>query len=112
MKFLKPILIVVLLLGLSITASNTFAGGPGFDTDVYTWGSSNDDDDGESNNNNNNNGYGCGDDDQYDDDDDDDVYDDNGNEIPLDGGLGFLAAAGAAFGIKRVRDRKSKNKED
>lgn len=110
MKFLKPILIVVLLLGLSITASNTFAGGPGFDTDVYTWGSSGDDDDG--NNHGSDDGYGCGDDDQYDDDDDDDVYDDNGNEIPLDGGLGFLAAAGAAFGIKRVRDRKSKNKED
>ncbi len=110
MKFFKPILIVMLLLALSVTASKTFAGGPGFDNDVYTWGSNNDDDDG--NSHGDDDGYGCGDDDQWDDDDDDDVYDDEGNEIPLDGGIGFLAAAGAAFGVKRVRDMQNKKKEE
>lgn len=32
--------------------------------------------------------------------------------VPIDGGLGFLAAAGAAYGIKKFRDgRKSQKNE-
>lgn len=35
-----------------------------------------------------------------------------GNDVPLDGGLGFLAVAGAMYGAKRVRDnRKNKKRE-
>lgn len=47
-------------------------------------------------------------------DDDDDRYsnddDDDSSEIPLDGGLGFLAAAGAGLGIKKLRDNRAKKK--
>lgn len=40
----------------------------------------------------------------------DDDDDDNGNDIPLDGGLSFLAIAGVGLGIKKVIDHRSKNK--
>ena len=36
--------------------------------------------------------------------------DDPGVEVPIDGGLSVLLAAGAAYGIKKVRDN-SKQKE-
>ncbi len=52
-------------------------------------------------------------------DDDDDHHnhhgdddDDNNNDIPLDGGLSFLALAGAGLGIKKVRDGIAKNKKE
>lgn len=31
--------------------------------------------------------------------------------IPIDGGIGFLVAAGIAFGVKKTLDSKSKNAE-
>ena len=43
------------------------------------------------------------DDDGYYDDDDDD-----GNDIPLDGGLSFLAIAGAGLGLKKVIEYRNK----
>lgn len=55
------------------------------------------------------------DDDHYNDDDDNGHYDDddsNDNDIPLDGGLSFLAVAGAGLGIKKMRDHRSKKKQD
>lgn len=55
------------------------------------------------------------DDNHYDDDDDNGYYDDddnNDNDIPLDGGLSFLAIAGAGLGIKKMRDHRSKKKQD
>lgn len=65
-------------------------------------------------------GYGSyyDDDDRYYDDDDryyddDDRYndDDDSNDIPLDGGLSFLAVAGAGLGIKKIRDARSNRKK-
>lgn len=50
-----------------------------------------------------------GDDDNWSNDDDDD---DDDNDIPLDGGLSFLAIAGAGLGIKKVRDNMSKKKNE
>lgn len=35
----------------------------------------------------------------------------NNNEIPLDGGLSFLALAGIGLGIKKVRDNRNRSKE-
>lgn len=46
------------------------------------------------------------DDDHHDHDDDDD-----GNDIPLDGGLSFLAIAGAGIGIKKVVEHRNKKKD-
>lgn len=40
-------------------------------------------------------------------------YDDgcgDGNDVPLDGGLSFLAIAGAGLGIKKYADSKNKKK--
>lgn len=59
--------------------------------------------------------YSSGDDDDhYNSGDDDDHYsnddDDDSSEIPLDGGLSFLAAAGAGLGIKKLRDNRAKKK--
>lgn len=55
------------------------------------------------------------DDDNYNYRDDDDNYnhydDDDSSEIPLDGGLGFLAAAGAGLGIKKLRDNRARRKK-
>lgn len=45
------------------------------------------------------------DDDHHDNDDDDD-----GNDIPLDGGLSFLAIAGAGLGVKKVVEHRNKKK--
>lgn len=91
----------------------------GIDVNNVTYG--NDDDDyGSYNNNynNNNNGHhggGGNDDDHYGGGgDDDDHYsndDDDSSEIPLDGGLSFLAIAGAGLGIKKLRDNRAKKKE-
>jgi hypothetical protein len=38
---------------------------------------------------------------------DDDVDDD----VPLDGGLSVLAVAGAAYGLKKIKDARKKKKE-
>lgn len=35
-----------------------------------------------------------------------------GNDIPLDGGLSFLAIAGVGLGVKKVADRKNKKKNE
>lgn len=44
---------------------------------------------------------------------DDDVNNwDDSNEIPLDGGLSVLVAAGAAYGAKHLKDRKAKKNEE
>lgn len=95
MKYLSTISIMLLLVMLFSAPVNTFAGGPGFKDDVKTWGS--DDDNGDN-------------DDQCEEDDngDDEYNDDDSNEIPLDGGLSFLAIAGGAYGIKRIRDSRKK----
>lgn len=57
---------------------------------------------------------GGDDDDDYSGGDDDDDRggddDDDSNEIPLDGGLSFLAAAGVGLGIKKVRDNMAKKR--
>lgn len=66
---------------------------------------SNNDDDDYSNNNDDN--YSNNDDNNDNDDDDN-----NDNDIPLDGGLSFLAIAGAGLGIKKMRDHRSKKKQD
>lgn len=59
--------------------------------------------------------YNSDDDDHYGHNDDDDRYshddDDDGNDIPLDGGLSFLAVAGAGLGIKKVVEHRNKKKE-
>lgn len=50
------------------------------------------------------------------DDDDDHHYgdddDDGGNDIPLDGGLSFLAVAGAGLGIKKVVEHRNKKNNE
>ena len=78
---MKKILTVslVVVAALCVSPMISYAGGPGFDDNVKNW------------------------------DDDDDRYDDDdSNEIPLDGGLSVLAVAGAAYGVKRVRDSRKK----
>ena len=35
-----------------------------------------------------------------------------GPDVPIDGGLSVLLAAGAAYGAKKYRDQKNKNNED
>lgn len=52
-------------------------------------------------------GYGWGDDDDGWHGGDDD---DSGNDIPLDGGLSFLAIAGAGYGVKTVVEKRNKKK--
>lgn len=96
---------MVLLMGMLLAMPVAYATGPGFDDNVYNWHRDKDD------------GYGWGDDDHHgggDDDnnhcDDDNWNDDDSYEVPLDGGLGVLAAAGAAYGVFRVRDNKGKKK--
>lgn len=80
MKYITSISLVVLMsLGLYLPI-NAYAGGPGFDDEVKNWK----------------------------DDDDDWKDDESNNDIPLDGGLSLLAVAGAAYGIKRVRDNRKK----
>lgn len=79
---------------LVLFTTQALAGGPGFDKDVNNW----DGNDGDY--------YGN----MY---DDDGWHDDDcNNEIPLDGGLSFLALAGAGLGIKKVKDNMSKNKKE
>lgn len=34
------------------------------------------------------------------------------SQAPIDGGLSLLAAAGGAYAIKKLRDKKKKNEED
>lgn len=83
---------ITLTIGLVLLAQYSYATGPGFRDDVNNW----------SNQYHNNDDNHCGDEGNCND-------DCNNNEIPLDGGLSFLAAAGAAYGIKRIRDnRKAK----
>lgn len=88
MKILIRITNMLLMLAIYSAPAIVYAGGPGFKDDVKTWKKGGDDDD--------DNSHG------------DDDNDDDSNEIPLDGGLSFLAAAGAAYGIKRVRDSRAK----
>ena len=33
------------------------------------------------------------------------------NDVPIDGGLSLLVAAGAAYGVKKYREHKKKNSE-
>lgn len=108
MKYLNKLTNLLLMIAVYSSPALVYAGGPGFKDDVKTWNSSGDDDGDDDNSNNYNN-----DDDNSnyngDDDNGDDNYnDDDANEIPLDGGLGFLAAAGGAYGIKRIRDKRAK----
>lgn len=35
-----------------------------------------------------------------------------GPDVPIDGGLSLLLAAGAAYGVKKYRDHKKNNNED
>ena len=68
-------------------------------------GGRNNDDDDDRRNDDDDDGGGWGNNDDWNNDDG------PSNDIPLDGGLSFLAAAGAAFGIKKLSDRRSaKNK--
>ncbi len=32
--------------------------------------------------------------------------------VPIDGGVGFLLAAGAAYGVKKMRERKNSTKKN
>lgn len=89
---------------------------------TYTSYGYGDDDDNNYNNYNNddddNSNYNNDDDDNshYNNDDDDNHYggddDDDSSEIPLDGGLSFLAVAGAGLGIKKLRDNRAKRKTE
>ena len=38
------------------------------------------------------------------------VFDDDVNDVPIDGGLSLLIAAGIGYGAKKMRDKKLKNK--
>jgi len=38
------------------------------------------------------------------------VFDDDVNDVPIDGGLSLLIAAGIGYGAKKMRDNKLKNK--
>jgi hypothetical protein len=38
------------------------------------------------------------------------VFDDDVNDVPIDGGLSLLIAAGVGYGAKKMRDNKLKNK--
>jgi hypothetical protein len=37
---------------------------------------------------------------------------DDPNDVPIDGGLGLLIAAGAAYGVKKYRDGKKVREEE
>ncbi|MCB0697997.1 MAG: hypothetical protein KDC07_11565 [Chitinophagaceae bacterium] len=95
MKRIDQMLLLLVAIMLLTGIKNVYAGGPGFDKDVHNWYNGDDDD--------------RGDDEHHWGDDDDDQ---NDNDIPLDGGLSFLAVAGAGLGIKKVRDRMAKNKDN
>lgn len=112
------VLFIILLLICSFWLTNAIAGGPGFQKDVYTWGGGGggDDDDDNHGGGGDDDHHGGGDDDHWGGGDDDDDHwghgddDDDGNEVPLDGGLSFLAIAGAGLGIKAARDSMAKKK--
>ncbi|MCB0699282.1 MAG: hypothetical protein H6551_03915 [Chitinophagales bacterium] len=106
----KLAIVALILIAISFKVN---AGGPGFDKDVYTWGNDSDDDSNSTDDDsyNGGGGYGGGGYGGYDDDDDNWNNDDDCNDIPLDGGMSFLAMAGVAYGIKRIADNKAKNKE-
>ena len=38
------------------------------------------------------------------------VFDDDVNDVPVDGGLSLLLAAGVGYGAKKLRDRKKMDK--
>lgn len=113
------IFIITVILFL-YTANIVYAGGPGFEKDVYTWGTDDnhqggrgDDDYHNWGDDDDNHHHGDDDDDHWgggDDDDNNNGCDDDSNEVPLDGGLSFLAIAGAGLGIKAARDNMAKKK--
>lgn len=115
----NKIYILLIIMVLYTITGLSYAGGPGFDNDVYTWNGANNGNGknkGKKNKNDDDDDYRGGDDDDYRGGDDDDYRggdddDDGGDDIPLDGGLSFLAAAGAAFGFKKFKDNQQKNKE-
>mgnify|MGYP001440525100 CR=1 FL=1 len=72
----------------------------------------NDDDNSNYNNDDDNSNYNNDDDNYSSGDDDDSNDDDDSSEIPLDGGLSFLALAGAGLGIKKLRDNSAKKKTE
>ncbi len=37
---------------------------------------------------------------------------DNCNDVPLDGGISLLAAAGVGYGMKKVAEKRKKNQEE
>jgi len=37
------------------------------------------------------------------------VFDDDVNDVPVDGGLSLLVAAGIGYGAKKMRDKRKKN---
>lgn len=81
-------------------SSGSRSGGNGtdYETSSSRYGRGNDDDDNYSNHDDDDNNY------SHDDNDD-------SNDVPLDGGLSFLLAAGAGLGIKKAADIKAKKKE-
>ncbi|MBP9741128.1 MAG: hypothetical protein KBD28_10605 [Chitinophagaceae bacterium] len=40
------------------------------------------------------------------------IFDDDVNDVPIDGGLSLLIAAGVGYGAKKMRDKKMMNKKD
>jgi hypothetical protein len=38
------------------------------------------------------------------------MFDDDVNDVPVDGGLSLLVAAGVGYGAKKLKDRRSKKK--
>ncbi len=39
------------------------------------------------------------------------VFDDDVNDVPIDGGLSLLVAAGVGYGAKKMRDKKMNQKD-
>jgi hypothetical protein len=39
------------------------------------------------------------------------VFDDDVNDVPIDGGLSLLIAAGVGYGAKKMRDKKMNQKD-
>jgi len=37
------------------------------------------------------------------------VFDDDVNDVPVDGGLSLLVAAGVGYGAKKIREKRKKN---
>lgn len=94
-------------------STNTYVSYGYGDDDNNNYNNYNNDDDNSNYNNDDDNSNYNNDDDNYNNGDDDDHYsndDDDSSEIPLDGGLGFLAAAGAGLGIKKLRDNRARKK--